>query len=64
MRALEVAKKIKFDFGEQVEFAIKSGKDIGIVGNIKLYPDDILYCVIWSDKSVKEHYDFELKKIE
>lgn len=64
MEAKKVAEGIKFDFGDKVEFDIKQGKDTGIVGNIRLYPGGILYSVVWSDKSVRDHYDFELKKVD
>lgn len=63
MKAKTVAKGIEFDFGDRVEFDIKQGKDSGIVGEIRLSPGQILYSVVWSDKTTKDHYGFELKKI-
>lgn len=63
MIATETAKGIKFDFGDKVEFAIKQGKDYGIVCEIKLQPHTVMYLVVWSDKACKEHYEFELKKV-
>lgn len=63
MQAKLLAQQIKFDIGETVEFAIRSGKDTGIVGNIRLCPGCILYSVVWSDKSTRDHYEFELQKV-
>jgi hypothetical protein len=62
MTAKDVAKLIVFDFKEEVEFSIPSGKDTGIVDEIRLTPHGILYGVVWSNKSHQNHYDFELKK--
>jgi hypothetical protein len=62
MKANEVAKQIVFDFGYKVEFAIKQGKDYGIVTNIKLGAGSVLYMVTWSDKECSPHYEFELIK--
>lgn len=59
--AKKLASKIAFDFGDTVVFNNKVGKDEGIVCNIRLCPGCILYSVVWSDKTVKDHYDFELK---
>ena len=62
MSALEIAKQIKFDLQEEVEFAIKSGKDFGIVDEVIITPDGVLYGVVWSNKAHQRHYEFELKK--
>jgi hypothetical protein len=62
VRAHEISKQIKFDLKEEVEFAIISGKDNGVIDEITLTPDGVLYGVVWSNKSHQRHYDFELKK--
>lgn len=63
MTAKETAGLIEFDFGDEVEFVIKQGKDNGIVCEMRLQPGGVLYSVTWSDKSCKDHYGFELKKV-
>lgn len=46
----------------RVEFNNKIGKDDGIVTAIvKDISDTLIYEVMWSDKVVRRHYDFELK---
>lgn len=64
MLAKKIANKIVFDFGDRVEFALRKSGDVGIVGEILLSPGQIQYKVIWSDKQVHSHYEFELKKVE
>lgn len=63
MKPLELLAKAKFTLGEEVEFAIKSGKDTGLVTGILVCPTDLFYEVIWSNKSTQRHYEFELKKV-
>lgn len=53
----------KFELEEEVEFAIKSGKDTGIIDEIIVTPQGLIYGVVWSNKSHQRHYDFELKKV-
>lgn len=64
LAAKHLANIIKFDFGEEVEFAIKAGKDTGVVCDMILRSGGILYGVVWSDKSYKQHYEFELRAKE
>jgi hypothetical protein len=61
--AKEMAKLIQFDYGDRVKFDVSKSGDEGIVGHIILSPQGIMYSVTWSDKSVKDHYGFELKKV-
>jgi len=63
MTAAEVLQQQKFELGEEIEFSIKSGKDTGIIDEIVITPQGLLYGVVWSNKSHQRHYDFELKKI-
>lgn len=63
MKPLEILAKAKFTLGEEVEFAIKSGKDNGLVDEITVTPDGLLYGVVWSNKSHQKHYEFELNKV-
>ncbi len=62
LAAQELAKTIIYDFGDHVGFAIQTGKDDGIVTDIKLSPGAVIYTVTWSNKSISDHYDFELTK--
>lgn len=53
----------KFELEEEVEFGVKSGKDIGIIDEIVVTTQGLIYGVVWSNKSHQRHYDFELKKV-
>lgn len=61
--SLELLAKAKFCIGETVQFGIKSGTDTGIVDELIITPDCLIYGVVWSNKSHQRHYDFELKKM-
>lgn len=64
MNAVDLLKKLqKFELNEEVRFSIKRGDDTGIVVQILITAGNIMYKVVWSDKSTNIHYESELKKI-
>jgi len=51
-----------FDFGDDVIYVNKSGKDYGKVTGVSVRPTGIQYAVTWSDKKEVWHYEFEIQK--
>lgn len=48
--------------GDKVRFNSKIGKDEGFIVGIHFGDGNVYYDVIWSDKTIKSHWGFELEK--
>ena len=62
MHVRDLIDKIEFEFGDNVVYNNRIGKDEGIITGMTFRPDGIRYAVKWSNKDEEWHYGIELKK--
>lgn len=59
---LELAAECEFDRGDEVFHVKAKERSAGILVCVHFFPGEIMYSVIWSDRSETKHYAMELSK--